>query len=184
MPGLLHCVERCILNRVNSGISRAAAAGYSMDTQQESTASEQLPEVPEYTPYLNLSDAAKAAGVSRKTLYAHIDKGLVSVTRKQGKRFIHVAELERHYGSVTLKTLPGNKPTQQQSKQSAGQSDQIAELTAAIQSLQRETESLRAEVREYQKAAQEQAERVAGLLEDKTAKEVSASRSWWRKLWD
>ena len=156
-----------------------------MDTQPESTTSEHPVEPPKYTPYLNLSDAAKAAGVSRKTLYAHIDKGLVSVTRKQGKRFIHVAELERHYGSVTLKTLPGNKPIQQQSKQDAGQSEQIAELTAAIQSLQRETESLRAEVREYQKAAQDAAERVAGLLEDKTAKEVStASRSWWRKLWD
>ncbi|MCG7368733.1 helix-turn-helix domain-containing protein [Pantoea sp. ACRSH] len=155
-----------------------------MDTQPESTASERPVEPPEYTPYLNLSDAAKAAGVSRKTLYAHIDKGLVSVTRKQGKRFIHVAELERHYGSVTLKTSQRNKSIQPQTKQDAGQSEQMAELTAAIQSLQRETESLRAEVREYQKAAQDAAERVAGLLEDKTAKEVSASRSWWRKLWD
>ena len=155
-----------------------------MPTQPESTASERPVEPPEYTPYLNLSDAAKAAGVSRKTLYAHIDKGLVSVTRKQGKRFIHVAELERHYGSVTLKASQRNNSIQPQTKQDAGQSEQIAELTAAIQSLQRETESLRAEVREYQKAAQEQAGRVAGLLEDKTAKEVSASRSWWRKLWD
>lgn len=147
---------------------------------------------PEFEPLFNLSDAAKAAGVSRKTLYAHIDKGLVSVTRKQGKRFIHVAELERHYGSVTLKTLPGNKSIQEQNTQAG---DQIAALTAAVLELQQETRQLRAEVLEARKAAENAAQSASEgmrLIEDKSqqvqqqesAKEVSASRSWWRKLWD
>lgn len=147
---------------------------------------------PEFEPLLNLSDAARAAGVSRKTLYAHIDKGLVSVTRKQGKRYIHVAELERHYGSVTFKTLPGNDSIQQQSKQAA---DQMAALTAAVLELQKETRQLRVEVLEARKAAENAAQSASEgmrLIEDKSqqvqqesAKGVStASRSWWRKLWD
>lgn len=131
----------------------------------------------EYTPYLNLSDSAKAAGVSRKTLYAHIDKGLLSVTRKQGKRLIHVAELERHYGSVTLKTLLGNKKTQHQTTQ---KDEQIEVLIAAVEVLRKETALLRAELLEARKASEDSAHRIAGLLEDKSG---SKPKSWWRKLW-
>lgn len=143
------------------------------------------PEPPEYTPLLNLTDAAKAVGVSRKTLYQHIDKGLVSVTRKQGKRYLHIAELERHYGSVTLPALQGNKSIQLQSTQ---KDDQIAALTAIVLELQKETQLLRVEVQESRKAAEDAAQRVTDgikLIEDKSAKEVStANRSWWRRLWD
>ena len=45
---------------------------------------------------LNLTQAADAVGITRKTLYSHIDKGLVSVTRQQGKRYVDVSELIRH----------------------------------------------------------------------------------------
>lgn len=142
-------------------------------------------EPPAYTPLLNLTDAAKAVGISRKTLYQHIDKGLVSVTKRQGKRYLHVAELERHYGSVTLPALPRNKATQLQSMQ---KDDQIVALTAAVQALQKETQQLRADVQEARKAAENAAQSVTDgmrLIEDKTGKGVStASRSWWRKLWD
>lgn len=148
-----------------------------MATGSESERFDSLQSPPEYTPYLNLSDAAKAAGVSRKTIYAHIDKGLLSVTRKQGKRLIHVAELERHYGSVTLKKLLGNKATQQQDTQ---KDEQIAVLTAAVEALRKETASLRAEVLEARKASEDSAHRIAGLLEDKSGSET---KSWWRKLW-
>lgn len=51
---------------------------------------------------LNLTQAAEAVGITRKTLYSHIEKGLVSVTRQQGKRYVDVSELIRHYGSVSL----------------------------------------------------------------------------------
>ena len=51
---------------------------------------------------LNLTQAADAVGITRKTLYSHIDKGLVSVTRQQGKRYVDVSELIRYYGSVSL----------------------------------------------------------------------------------
>jgi len=61
---------------------------------------------------LNLTQAADAAGVTRKTLYAHIDKGLVSVVRKQNKRYIDVSELIRHYGTVSLPVEKLNTTTQ------------------------------------------------------------------------
>ncbi|HCI7697395.1 TPA: helix-turn-helix domain-containing protein [Klebsiella pneumoniae] len=63
---------------------------------------------------LNLTQAAEAVGITRKTLYSHIDKGLVSVTRQQGKRYVDVSELIRHYGSVSLPEEKVNGVTRSQ----------------------------------------------------------------------
>jgi TolA-binding protein len=65
---------------------------------------------------LNLTQAAEAVGITRKTLYSHIDKGLVSVTRQQGKRYVDVSELIRHYGSVSLPEEKVNTVTRSQTK--------------------------------------------------------------------
>lgn len=65
---------------------------------------------------LNLTQAADAVGITRKTLYSHIDKGLVSVTRQQGKRYVDVSELIRHYGSVSLPQEKVNTVTRSQGK--------------------------------------------------------------------
>lgn len=65
---------------------------------------------------LNLTQAAEAVGITRKTLYSHIDKGLVSVTRQQGKRYVDVSELIRHYGSVSLPEEKVNGVTRSQTK--------------------------------------------------------------------
>ncbi|HBQ2909806.1 TPA: helix-turn-helix domain-containing protein [Klebsiella pneumoniae] len=65
---------------------------------------------------LNLTQAAEAVGITRKTLYSHIDKGLVSVTRQQGKRYVDVSELIRHYGSVSLPEEKVNTITRSQTK--------------------------------------------------------------------
>ncbi|EGX6986498.1 hypothetical protein GS459_004763 [Escherichia coli] len=65
---------------------------------------------------LNLTQAADAVGITRKTLYSHIDKGLVSVTRQQGKRYVDVSELIRHYGSVSLPEGKINAVTRSQTK--------------------------------------------------------------------
>lgn len=65
---------------------------------------------------LNLTQAADAVGITRKTLYSHIDKGLVSVTRQQGKRYVDVSELIRHYGSVSLPEEKVNTVTRSQTK--------------------------------------------------------------------
>lgn len=65
---------------------------------------------------LNLTQAAEAVGITRKTLYSHIDKGLVSVTRQQGKRYVDVSELIRHYGSLSLHEEKVNSVTRSQGK--------------------------------------------------------------------
>ncbi|MBS2827189.1 helix-turn-helix domain-containing protein [Klebsiella pneumoniae] len=65
---------------------------------------------------LNLTQAAEAVGITRKTLYSHIDKGLVSVIRQQGKRYVDVSELIRHYGSVSLPEEKVNTITRSQTK--------------------------------------------------------------------
>ena len=65
---------------------------------------------------LNLTQAAEAVGITRKTLYSHIDKGLVSVTRQNGKRYVDVSELIRHYGSVSLPEEKVNAVTRSQTK--------------------------------------------------------------------
>ncbi|HBU9408653.1 TPA: helix-turn-helix domain-containing protein [Klebsiella pneumoniae] len=65
---------------------------------------------------LNLTQAAEAVGITRKTLYSHIDKGLVSVARQQGKRYVDVSELIRHYGSVSLPEEKVNAVTRSQGK--------------------------------------------------------------------
>jgi len=53
---------------------------------------------------LNLTQASKAVGISRNTLYNHIDEGKVSVetTQKNGKdiRVIDTSELIRAYGKL------------------------------------------------------------------------------------
>lgn len=105
---------------------------------------------------LNLSQASEAAGVTRKTLYSHIDKGLISVTNKNGKRFIDVSELIRHYGNVSLPVSKVNDVTQSQNKQDN-------DVYLAIQDMQKQIESL-------QKLVTEQAEGMTLLLEDKLAR--------------
>lgn len=50
----------------------------------------------------NISQAAKMAGVSRRTLQRHIDKGKVSCsTDESGNKFIDTSELLRVYGDLT-----------------------------------------------------------------------------------
>ncbi|MDQ2119690.1 hypothetical protein RBI72_23600 [Enterobacter hormaechei] len=52
---------------------------------------------------LNLSQAAQAAGITRRTLYNHVKQGKVTVSR-DGKNnpVVDVSELIRVYGNVNL----------------------------------------------------------------------------------
>lgn len=52
---------------------------------------------------LNLTQAAKAAGVTRRTLYNHINQGKVTASRdEKNNPVIDVSELIRAYGNVNL----------------------------------------------------------------------------------
>lgn len=57
---------------------------------------------------LNISHAAKAAGIARRTLQRHIEKGKVSYeTGKHGRKLIDTAELIRVYGDLKARGTDG-----------------------------------------------------------------------------
>jgi len=52
---------------------------------------------------LNISQAARAAGVSRGTLYNHIKKGRLSVEKgDDGRTYVQVAELQRVFDTLNV----------------------------------------------------------------------------------
>lgn len=114
---------------------------------------------------LNLTQAADAVGITRKTLYSHIDKGLVSVTRQQGKRYVDVSELIRHYGSVSLPEEKINAVKRSQTKHGDD----------AILAMQRELAELRKLIERQQllledkQEADRLREQVTGLQNERDA---------------
>lgn len=53
--------------------------------------------------HLNLTQAAAAAGITRRTLYNHINQGKVTASRdKKNNPSVEVSELIRVYGNVSL----------------------------------------------------------------------------------
>jgi|MDTB01.3.fsa_nt_gb hypothetical protein len=92
---------------------------------------------------VNPTDAAQVAGVTRKTLYADMQKGTLSyeVTDKK-KRLIDVAELERVYGSL-VKDVKGTQqdtlfdaPREAQVTQSAANTDTSVEAALLRQRME------------------------------------------------
>ncbi|MEB6225591.1 MULTISPECIES: helix-turn-helix domain-containing protein [Enterobacterales] len=140
---------------------------------------------------LNLTQAADAVGITRKTLYSHIDKGLVSVTRQQGKRYVDVSELIRHYGSVSLPEEKVNTVTRSQNKHNddaiLAMQRELVELRKLIEKQQllledkQETDSLREQVTGLQN---ERDEAVKELENVKKELGVERQKGFWRKLFN
>ena len=87
---------------------------------------------------LTLTQAAKAAGVARSTLYRAIRKGRISVvSQPNGSKGIDTAELMRVFGPL--------QDAAEQPQQSNAQQD-VALLRARIDALERENTLLRDEV--------------------------------------
>ncbi|MGJ3448924.1 entry exclusion protein 1 [Enterobacter sp. PTB] len=100
---------------------------------------------------LNLTQAAQAAGITRRTLYNHIKQGKISTSRdKKNNPVIEVAELIRVYRNLTLpeKKLPGDSHRENTHKNYPHEQ---------LKTLQREVAELR--------------QAVTLMLEDKTARE-------------
>ncbi|HID7392887.1 TPA: hypothetical protein ACXHUI_005713 [Klebsiella pneumoniae] len=138
---------------------------------------------------LNLTQAAEAAGITRKTLYSHIDKGLVSVTRQQGKRYIDVSELIRHYGSVSLPEEEVNTVTRSQDKHDGdtilAMQRELVELRKLIEKQQLLLEDKREADRLREQVTGLQNERDAASLElEKVSAELEAERKkgFFRRL--
>lgn len=114
---------------------------------------------------LNLTQSADAAGITRKTLYTHIEKGLVSVTRQNGKRYIDVSELIRHYGSVSLPEEKVNAVTRSQTKHDG---DTMLAMQRELVELRKMIEKQQLLLEDKQKADQLR-EQVTGLQNERDA---------------
>jgi len=93
---------------------------------------------------LNLSQAAEAVGITRRTLYNHIEQGRVTVSRgEKNTRVIDVSELMRVYGYVKLPEKKVCKDSQRKNAQSdfldealSAMRKELAEVHELIQSQQ------------------------------------------------
>ncbi|HBQ0757358.1 TPA: helix-turn-helix domain-containing protein [Klebsiella pneumoniae] len=138
---------------------------------------------------LNLTQAAEAVGITRKTLYSHINKGFVSVTRQQGKRYVDVSELIRHYGSVSLPEEKINAVTRSQTKRDddtiLAMQRELVELRKLIEKQQLLLEDKQEADRLREQVTGLQNERDAAAQELKKVKaELEAKRNngFWKRL--
>lgn len=105
---------------------------------------------------LNMTQAAKAAGVTRRTLYNHINQGKVTASRDdKNNPVIDVSELIRAYGNVKLpeKEIPSVSHRENTHKNFPNEQ---------LQTMQKELEDLK--------------KAVTLMLEDKTAREDERRR--------
>lgn len=106
--------------------------------------------------HLNLTQAAKAAGVTRRTLYNHINQGKVTASRdEKNNPVIDVSELIRVYGNVNLPVKKIPAVSQRKNTQDNFTPDAL--------------ETLRAELADLRQA-------VTLMLDDKTAREDERRR--------
>lgn len=139
---------------------------------------------------LNLTQAAEAVGVTRKTLYSHIEKGLISVTRSQGKRYVDVSELLRHYGDVSLPKDKVSDVTRSQDKRDEdtyhalkAMREELAEVRQLIKS--QEQLLLEDKLQREQKFADEELERQnlkQEVIDLKQQLEAERKKGFWAKL--
>ena len=105
---------------------------------------------------LNLTQAAKAAGITRRTLYNHINQGKVTASRdEKNNPVIDVSELIRVYGNV-------NVPVKKIPTVSHRENTQVNFTPDGL-------ETMRTELAELKQA-------VTLMLEDKTAREDERRR--------
>ena len=131
---------------------------------------------------VSISEAIRMSGVGRTTFYSkYINKGVVSVSEHNGKKYIETSELLRVFGELSPTTQTGN--IEQTGSNSLVQAEQIRVLKEQLKELKHETA-------EREKFYQEQITRyqlqVSNLLEAPT-KQNSSSRPnpfvrWWRGL--
>lgn len=140
---------------------------------------------------LNLSQAAEAVGITRRTLYNHIAQGKVTVSRDgKNARVIDVSELIRAYGSVSLpgkevntdlhrKNIQPDFPTEDLKAMRA----ELAELRELIQNQQQLLLEDKQQ-REHKSEAEElERKRLQQEVTDlKQQLEVERKKGFWKRL--
>ena len=128
--------------------------------------------------YISPAEALRIYAVSKPTLYADMDKGVISYTKtEKDKRQINVAELDRVYNKRGAKgqgDASGNvKSVDNQTEINVNQtSQQLERLQQEVEYLKREIQTRGEENEHWREAfhkAQSTADKITALLEDKSA---------------
>lgn len=92
---------------------------------------------------LNLSQAAKAVGKNRTTIWRHINSGKLSYERdRDGMPFVDTSELIRVYGELKQGATPDAKETQHQATPS------YSELIGVVEKLRAEQVEMKKQISE------------------------------------
>ena len=109
---------------------------------------------------LNFSQASRATGASRSTLYRYIEEGKISVVRlPNGKRGIDVTELERVFGPLRQWDTPPKK----RGRTDEIQVDAFQDRSEVIELMRQQVELLERELT----SAKEEKARLLDLLEQR-----------------
>jgi len=136
---------------------------------------------------LNMSQAAQAAGITRRTLYNHVKQGKVTTSRdKKNNPVIDVSELIRAYGNVSLpvKKIPivtHRKNTQENfsSEQLQAMQKEIAELKQAVTHMLEDKTARETERKQYEEDRRKYQEEISTLNEKL---EQERKKGFWARL--
>jgi peptidoglycan hydrolase CwlO-like protein len=136
---------------------------------------------------LNMSQAAQAAGITRRTLYNHVKQGKVTTSRdKKNNPVIDVSELIRVYGNISLPvkkmpTVTHRKNTQENfpSEQLQTMQKEIAELKLAVTHMLEDKTARESERKQYEEERRKYQEEI-NMLNEKLERE--RKKGLWARL--
>jgi soluble cytochrome b562 len=136
---------------------------------------------------LNLSQAAKAVGITRRTLYNHVRSGKVTISRDvKNNPSVDVSELIRVYGNVKLpeKQIPTithreNTHKNFSSEQLDIMKKELADLKQAVTLMLEDKTTREKERQHYQEQQQTLQDEVNQL---RKALEQERDKSFWKRI--
>jgi len=136
---------------------------------------------------LNMSQAAQAAGITRRTLYNHVKQGKVTTSRdKKNNPVIDVSELIRAYGNVSLPvkkipTITHRENTQENfpSEQLQAMQKEIAELKLAVTHMLEDKKARESERKQYEEDRRKYQEEISTL---NVKLERERKKGFWARL--
>jgi len=136
---------------------------------------------------LNMSQAAQAAGITRRTLYNHVKQGKVTTSRdEKNNPVVDVSELIRAYGNVSLpvKKIPTvihreNAQENCPSEQLQAMQKEIAELKLAVTHMLEDKTARESERKQYEEERRKYQEEISTLNEKL---ERERKKGFWARL--
>lgn len=136
---------------------------------------------------LNMSQAAQAVGITRRTLYNHVKQGKVTASRdKKNNPVIDVSELIRVYGNVSLPVKKIPTITHRENTQEISQSEQlktmqkeIAELKLAVTHMLDDKTARENERKQHEEERRQYQEEISKLTEKL---ELERNKGFWSRL--